>query len=144
MMKRFVEKIEEQQMQNIPFHIQMRSLSLRLEQIFIIPSPTNDLQFLRPGKHRLLQIQFPTGNNGEAYLNHAAAPVALAQKHHIGPDSRKFPVVHTNSHQSLHHQHQLPDYDQRQKMCLLPPPFDHIHDLQVSKMYLKKITRTSS
>ena len=47
MMKRFVEKIEEQQMQNIPFHIQMRSLS-PLEQIFIIPSPTNDLQFLRP------------------------------------------------------------------------------------------------
>ena len=47
MMKRFVEKIEEQQMQNIPFHIQMRSLS-----------PLERPAILTPGKHRFLQIQF--------------------------------------------------------------------------------------
>lgn len=45
--KRFLEKAEEQRLQTVPFHVLLRSLS-PMEQMIIIPLPTSDLQFLRP------------------------------------------------------------------------------------------------
>ena len=75
MMKRFIEKVEEEQLQTVPFHIQLRSLS-PLEQTLIIPSPTNDLQFLRPENIGYFKYNSDR-KQWEAYLNNATNPVAI-------------------------------------------------------------------
>ena len=135
MMKRFVEKIEEQQMQNIPFHIQMRSLS-PLEQIFIIPSPTNDLQFLRPENIGFFKYN-SNRKQWEAYLNHATAPVALRKNitsDQIIESSQSFIQIHQSYIININYLIMIKD-----KKSVIYPPFDHIHDLHVTKMYMKKL-----
>lgn len=135
MMKRFIEKVEEQQMQTVPFHILLRSLS-PLEQTFIIPSPTNDLQFLRPEN-----VGFFRYNSGrkqwEAHLNNSTVPVAIRKNiaaEQILSSSPSFIQIHQSYIININYLIMIKD-----KKCVFYPPFDNIHDLQISKLYLKKL-----
>ena len=111
MMKRFIEKVEEEQLQTVPFHIQLRSLS-PLEQTLIIPSPTND-------------------------LNNATNPVAIRKNiaaDQIQASSPSFIQIHQSYIININYLIMIKD-----KKCVFYPPFDNVRDLQISKLYLKKL-----
>lgn len=135
MMKRFIEKVEEQQMQSVPFHILLRSLS-PLEQTFIIPSPTNDLQFLRPENVGFFKYNSDR-KQWEAYLNNSTVPVAIRKNiaaEQILSSSPSFIQIHQSYIININYLIMIKD-----KKCVFYPPFDNIHDLQISKLYLKKL-----
>ena len=135
MMKRFIEKVEEEQLQTVPFHILLRSLS-PLEQTLIIPSPTNDLQFLRPENIGYFKYNSDR-KQWEAYLNNATTPVAIRKNiaaDQILGSSPSFIQIHQSYIININYLIMIKD-----KKCVFYPPFDNIHDLQVSKLYLKKL-----
>lgn len=135
MMKRFIEKVERQQMQRVPFHILLRSLS-PLEQTFIIPSPTNDLQFLRP--ENVGFFQYNSGKKQwEAYLNNATVPIAIRRNivaDQILASSPSFLQIHQSYIINIIYLIMIKD-----KKCVFFPPFDNVRNLQISKLYLKKL-----
>ena len=135
MLKRFVEKAEEQRMQPIPFHVQLRSL-LPLEQTIIIPSPTNDLQFLRPENVGFFKYN-SARKQWEAYLNNVSTPAAIRKNisaEQILESSPSFVQIHQSYIININYLIMIKD-----KKCVFYPPFDHIRDLQISKLYLKKL-----
>ena len=135
MLKRFVEKAEEQRMQPIPYHVQLRSL-LPLERTFIIPSPTNDLQFLRPENIGFFKYN-SSRKQWEAYLNNDSAPAPIRKNisaEQILTSSPSFIQIHQSYIININYLIMI-----RDKKCVFYPPFDHIRDLQVSKLNLKKL-----
>lgn len=135
MMKRFIETVEEQQMQTVPFHIQLRSLS-PLEQTLIIPSPTNDWQFLRP--ENIGYFKYNSDRKyWEAFLNNASSPMALRKNlsaDQILASSPSFIQIHQSQIININYLVMI-----RDKKCIFYPPFDNVRDLQISKTYLKKL-----
>lgn len=135
MMKRFIEKVEEQQLQTVLFHILLRSLS-PLEQTIIIPSPTNDLQFLRPENVGFFKYNSDR-KQWEAYLNNASAPIAIRKNiaaDQILASSPSFIQIHQSYIININYLIMIKD-----KKCVFYPPFDNVRDLQISKLYLKKL-----
>lgn len=135
MIRRFMDKQLEQQMQTVPFHIQIRSLT-PIEQTIIVPSPTNDLQFLRPEN-----IGFFKYNSDrkawDAFLNNVPTTVPLRKS--IGPEhiqncSDSFIQVHQSYIININYLIMIKD-----KTCVFYPPFDNIRDVQISKLYMKKL-----
>lgn len=135
MMKRFIDKVEDRQTQTVPYHIQLRSLS-PLEQTLIIPSPTNDLQFLRP--ENIGYFKYNSGRKlWESFLNNASNPIALRKS--ISSDqilacSPSFVQIHQSHIININYLIMIKD-----KKCVFYPPFDEVKDLQISKIYLKKL-----
>lgn len=135
MMRRFVEKVEEEQMQTVPFHIQLRSLS-PIEQTLIIPSPTNDLQFLRPENIGFFKYNSDR-RQWEAFLNNTPAPIAIRKNiaaEQILGCSPSFIQIHQSYIINIHYLIMIKD-----KKCVFYPPFDNMRDLQISKLYMKKL-----
>lgn len=136
MLRRFDEKtMEEQQTQNIPFHVQLRSLS-PLEQTIILPSPTNDLQFLRPENIGFFKYN-SEHKQWEVYLNNTSTPTALKKNltaDQLLSSSPSFVQIHQSYIININYLVMIKD-----KKCVFYPPFEHIRDLQISKLYMKKL-----
>lgn len=135
MISRFNDKQTEQHVQTVPFHIQIRSLT-PMEQTIIIPSPTNDLQFLRPEN-----IGFFKYNSDrkvwEAFLNNVPTTVSLRKSicaDKILSCSNFFIQVHQSHIININYLIMIKD-----KTCIFYPPFDDIRDVQISKLYLRKL-----
>ena len=135
MLKRFSDKNSEQQVQSVPFHIQLRSIST-LEQTIIIPSATNDLQFMRP--ENIGYFKYNSGRKQwEVFLNNGALPTVLRKNITAGQIlncSAAFIQIHQSYIININYLIMIKD-----KKCILYPPFDQVYDLQISKLYLKKL-----
>lgn len=135
MLKRYIEKVEEEQLQTVPFHIQLRSLA-PLEQMLIIPSLTNDLQFLRPENIGFFKYNSDR-KQWEVFLNNASVPIALRKTiaaEQILGSSPSFVQIHQSYIININYLIMIKD-----KKCVFYPPFDNIRDLQISKLYMKKL-----
>lgn len=135
MLKRFTEKNIELQAQSIPSHIQLRGLA-PLEETIIIPSPTNDLQFMRPENIGFFKYNSER-KQWEVYLNNTSASTFLRKAitaEQILSSSSSFIQVHQSYIININYLVMIKD-----KKCVFYPPFDKVHDLQISKLYLKKL-----
>ena len=135
MIKRFLEKAEEQRLQTVPFHVLLRSLS-PMEQMIIIPLPTSDLQFLRPENIGFFKYNSER-KQWEAYLNNSSSPIAIRKNiaaDQIQASSPSFVQIHQSYIININYLIMIKD-----KKCVFYPPFDNVHDLQISKLYLKKL-----
>lgn len=134
-LKRFLEKAGMEQEQSIPFHIQLRSLA-PLEQMIILPSPTNDLQFLRPENIGFFKYNSER-KQWEVYLNNTASSTALRKNitaEQILNCSSSFIQIHQSYIININYLVMIKD-----KKCVFYPPFDNVRDLQISKLYMKKL-----
>lgn len=133
--KRFLVKQAEQQAMVVPFHIQIRSLS-PLDETIIIPSPTNELQFLRP--ENIGFFHYNTERKGwEAHVTQVPNTVPLRRA--IGAEqiingSQSFVQVHQSYIININYLIMI-----KGKSCIFYPPFDTVRDVQISKLYMKKL-----
>lgn len=135
MLKRYVENVKEEQLQTVPFHIQLRSLA-PLEQIFILPSLTNDLQFIRSENIGFFRYNSDR-KQWEVFLNNAPAPIALRKSitaEQIQGSSPSFIQINQSYIININYLIIIKD-----KKCVFCPPFDTTRDVQISKLYLKKL-----
>lgn len=135
MLKRYTEKNAELQAQSIPSHIQLRGLA-PLEETIIIPSPTNDWQFMRPENIGFFKYNSER-KQWEVYLTNTPAPTILRKAitaEQILNSSPSFIQIHQSYIININYLVMIKD-----KRCVFYPPFDKANDLQISKMFLKKL-----
>lgn len=136
-MKRFLEKETQQQPRAVPPEIQIKSIGT-LQDMMILTSATNDLSFIRPENIGFFQYN-STRKLWEVFLNYSTVPVLLKKgttaETLIG-SSECFVQIHQSHILNIHYLMMI-----RDKKCVLYPPFDHFTELQVSKLYMKKIQK---
>lgn len=135
MLKRFIEKNAELQAQSVPSHVQLRALA-PLEETIIIPSPTNDLQFMRPENIGFFKYNSER-KQWEVYLNNTPTPTFLRKAitaEQVLNSSPSFIQIHQSFIININYLVMIKD-----KKCVFYPPFDKVHDLPISKLYLKKL-----
>lgn len=121
--------------QQVPFDIQIKSHA-PLENTFILTSPTNDMSFIRPENIGYFKYN-SNRKQWEVFLNYATAPVSL--KKGVTADiilgsAPCFVQIHQSYIININYLIMI-----RDKRCVLYPPFDYVNELQVSKLYMKKL-----
>ena len=107
-----------------------------MNQTFIVPSLTNDLQFLRPDDVGYFKYN-SNRKLWEIYLCNTPTPIALRKNvsaEQILSSSPVFVQIHQSHIININYLVMIKD-----KKCIFYPPFNNVNDIQVSKAYLKKI-----
>lgn len=134
-LKRFMEKSSQRPPSAVPQEVQFKSLG-PLQSTMILTSHTSDMSFIRPEN-----IGFFSYNSHrkqwEVFLNYSDAPVLLRKgvnAEALLNCSECFVQIHQSYIININYLVMI-----RDKRCVLYPPFDHMTDLTVSKLYMKQL-----
>lgn len=134
MLDRFIGETKENRAK-VPVDIQIKS-NAPLENTLILSSHTNDFSFIRPENIGYFKYNSDK-KQWEVFLNYSIIPVSIKKgikAESILKSAACFIQIHQSYIINLNYLVMIKD-----KRCVLYPPFDHETELQVSKIYLKKL-----
>ena len=134
MLRRFSSKREEERRRTQP--TTLRGGASPVEHPLIIPSPTNDLRFIRPENIGYFRYN-PERRAWEAYLCDSPTPIPLRKSisaEQIQESSPSFAQIHQSCIININYLMMI-----KERYCVLYPPFEQARDLLVSKLYLKRL-----